>query len=318
MDRIRFIGSEDVTYDVSLNFSGNIAHILFYGDIPQNMTGGFQVLNEHNNKVMGSYDSYITLYRSNGNVVELSDDGSVYDPLYTVYFRANYGGTITNGEAQVVNDYREIVAPTIVPSENYVFSNWSPILPESGVVEKDMVFTAEFEYVRPLSEIKSEKIEQMSLSCENAICDGVDIKIGDEVKHFSYKKPEDQSNIKELFDMAVSTNLPVYYHADGESCMLYTVEQMIAIYAGNAFNKNNNETYFNQLKLHILNDVDDRKTAEAIAYGSALPEDRQAVVDASAANATLILQTQLTGASVNFENVVSMINFATNKDNAEE
>ncbi len=48
---------------------------------------------------------------------------------------------------------------------------------------------------------------------------------------------KDQTNIKELFDLAIQTNVPMYYHSDGNSCKLYTVKQIIELYTTADMNK---------------------------------------------------------------------------------
>ena len=61
----------------------------------------------------------------------------------------------------------------------------------------------------------------------------------------------------------------MYYHADGESCKLYTVDQIVSIYTTNAVNKMHHITYFNQLKMYIdsLETIDE---IEIINYGDEL------------------------------------------------
>ncbi len=257
MDKIRFIKNTSNTYSVNLTrLNSNVVKLIFEDVKVPKTVGGFELINEHNDKVMGNYKDYTTVYRTyddNNNVVELSNDGSVY------------------------------VEPEPAPE------------PEV--------------YEPTLDEVKWGKINELSRICEEVICSGIDLKIGEEIKHFSYKKTEDQSNIKELFDMAVSTNMPVYYHCDGGECMLYSVEEMVAIYAGNALNKIGNETYFNQMKSHIENDLDDKESVMSVYYGTPLPEERQSVLDDSKSHAMILLQTQLKDKNINFENVLAMINF---------
>ena len=69
--------------------------------------------------------------------------------------------------------------------------------------------------------------------------------------------------------MAIQTQVPLYYHADGLSCKPYTVEQIVDIYTSNAINKMHHITYFNQLKLYVesLSEIDDIK---AVNYGDEL------------------------------------------------
>ena len=123
-------------------------------------------------------------------------------------------------------------------------------------------------YVPTLEEVKDLKIQSLSSICKQSIINGVDVEIDGVVEHFSYGE-EDQVNIKELFDLAMQTNVPLYYHADGESCKLYTVEQIVNIYTTNATNKMHHITYFNQLKLYV-NTLETNEDVESVNYGDEL------------------------------------------------
>ena len=123
-------------------------------------------------------------------------------------------------------------------------------------------------YKPTIDETKKTKISSLSSICNKSIVQGVDVEIDGKIEHFSYND-EDQVNIKELFDLAVQTNVPLYYHADGESCKLYTIDQIVSIYTTNAVNKMHHITYFNQLKMYIdsLETIDE---IEIINYGDEL------------------------------------------------
>ena len=123
-------------------------------------------------------------------------------------------------------------------------------------------------YVPTLDDVKTAKIQELSSICKEYIINGVDVEIDSETEHFSYNE-EDQVNIKELFDLSVQTNVPLYYHPDGGSWKLYTVEQIATIYATNATNKMHHITYFNQLKLYV-NTLDSTYDVENIQYGDEL------------------------------------------------
>ena len=123
-------------------------------------------------------------------------------------------------------------------------------------------------YLPTLEEIKLQKISELSHICSQLITSGVDLEIDDNTEHFSYKD-EDQVNIKEIFDLAVQTNVPMYYHSDGNSCKLYSVEQIISLYTAATTNKMHHQTYFNQLKLYILS-LEDAETVKNVNYGDDL------------------------------------------------
>ena len=139
------------------------------------------------------------------------------------------------------------------------------IYTESEIPDTDYSEYVPEEYIPTIDEIRNMKISSLSHICNQQIVNGVDIDIDGSVEHFSYAE-EDQTNIKELFDLAVQTNTPLFYHSDGNSCKLYTVTQIVELYTMSAMNKMHHITYFNQLKMYI-NTLDDFETIRNIEYG---------------------------------------------------
>ncbi len=146
-------------------------------------------------------------------------------------------------------------------------------------------------YIPTFEDIKNDKINYLSSICNRNVINGVDVEIDGNVEHFSYKD-EDQVNIKEIFDLAVQTNVPMYYHADGESCKLYTVEQIIAIYSTASANKMHHTTYFNQLKMFV-DTLETEEDIETITYGQELTGEYLETYNASMAQAQLVLEAML-------------------------
>lgn len=140
-------------------------------------------------------------------------------------------------------------------------------IPEHEEYNKEncIEFTLASKYTPTVDEIRNIKISDLSSICNKQIINGVDIDINGTIEHFSYSD-EDQANIKELFDLAVQTNIPMYYHSDGNSCKLYTVDQIIAIYTTAAMNKMHHITYYNQLKMY-LRSLEDPETISGVEYG---------------------------------------------------
>lgn len=115
-----------------------------------------------------------------------------------------------------------------------------------------------------LEQAKENKIIELETICKQMIIAGVDVN----GQHYSYDL-EDQNNIKDAFDLASLTHLSVPYHADGESCRLYTPEEIVAVFVANKTNLTHHTTYFNQMKAYIntLSDVDE---VQSIRYGDPL------------------------------------------------
>lgn len=147
------------------------------------------------------------------------------------------------------------------------------------------------EYIPTIEDVKRSKISILSSICNKSITDGVDINIDGNTEHFSYKD-EDQVNIKEIFDLAVQTNTPMYYHADGKSCKLYTVEQVASIYTTNAMNKMHHITYFNQLKMYVES-LDDKEIIDGITYGDELTGEYLETYNAAMSQAKLSINKAL-------------------------
>ena len=147
-------------------------------------------------------------------------------------------------------------------------------------------------YIPTLDEAKAIKINELSNICNFMIINGVDINIDGALEHFSYKE-EDQVNIKEIFDLAVQTNVPMYYHADSESCKLYTVEQIINLYATATTNKMHHITYYNQLKEYV-NDLESVEDVQNVEYGQDLFGTYLDTYNASMYQAQLVLEALLT------------------------
>lgn len=146
-------------------------------------------------------------------------------------------------------------------------------------------------YIPTLDDVKMQKINVLSHMCSQLITNGVSVDIDGTTEHFSYKD-EDQVNIKEIFDLAVQTNVPMYYHSDGNSCKLYTVEQIIALYTATTTNKMHHQTYFNQLKLYTLAQ-ENKESVENINYGDELTGTYLDIYNEAMAQAQVLLNALL-------------------------
>ena len=179
-------------------------------------------------------------------------------------------------EGEIPND--DVVMSGFFISNDFNFSNMSGdtyynynTIYRKLIGEIDLSNNGET-YIEPvitIDEIRNNKIKELSIICNKKILDGVDVELTNgEEKHFSYNI-EDQSNIKELFDIALQTKVPQYYHADGESCIEYSVDDIINIYIEESLNKIKNITYYNQMKLYIET-LDDEEKIKKICWGDKL------------------------------------------------
>lgn len=128
-----------------------------------------------------------------------------------------------------------------------------------------------------LEDVKTEIINQMSNECNKTILNGVDLLMPDgKTYHFSMQI-EDQLKIQALALKAANGETVLPYHADGEPCRFFTVEEILMLNQAMEDIITFETTYFNSLKTYIssIENIDD---LSAIKYGIEIPEEYQSEV----------------------------------------
>ena len=115
-----------------------------------------------------------------------------------------------------------------------------------------------------ISIVISNKLYELSNICEKNIIDGFDY----QDKHYSLKI-NDQLNLEALRASITDSTVSIPYHADGELCMLYPVEEFLEIYKLATYHKMYHTTYFNQLK-DMINKMTDKNEISSCYYGMPL------------------------------------------------
>lgn len=154
----------------------------------------------------------------------------------------------------------------------YKISGQTLILSNDGSIYVDPVIPPDVEIINPiltLEDVKNQKIIDLSNQCEHSIYDGVTININGIEEKFSYKEV-DQMNIKNAYELAMQTKLDVPYHSDNNGCKLYTFEQISQLYVKQQINLTHHTTYFNQLKMYIVNEVQNKNDVLKVTYGDPL------------------------------------------------
>ena len=304
MQKIRFVKS-NLEYNVSLKSNVNRIICTFENESDAKnapISEGFVEINEHNGVVQGNYEQYKYIYNkeSDGVTVTLTTDknDAFVEVKPSVTFSASVGGTIDGETVQTVDTYAELVIPTPIANENYKFVEWSPSIPNKGDITESVSFVAIFEYVPTEEELlsqleimKQDKISELSSACESAIYRGVDVN----EKHYSYTL-QDQSNLENAINISSQTGLDVPYHADGESCALYSLTQLQEIYVAEQVNLTKSQTYFNQIKQYILDtftDINMIDELDEITYGTELTGTYLDSYNNIIEQSTLIVQTFL-------------------------
>ena len=144
----------------------------------------------------------------------------------------------------------------IVPDTHY--SDLTPIEPPAEEESPSVEF------------IRSSKLNEMSYACRQAIEAGIDLNIRGEMRHFSLTT-QDQLNLMSLNAMA-QTETGIPYHADGETCIFYTAEELQQIIAAMNSHKNYHTIYYNSLRNYI-NSLETIEEIAAITYGTSIPSE---------------------------------------------
>lgn len=116
------------------------------------------------------------------------------------------------------------------------------------------------------------KTTELSIICGQVITAGTDVTLSNGTKHYSFTS-NDQNNIKNWFDVAVSTKVDgIPYHADGEECELYTYLDIIQLYIAEQKYILYHNTYFNMLKA-MVKTMTSIEEVTSVVYGMELNEE---------------------------------------------
>lgn len=280
MSKIIFNKDKSITYDGQFKQINNHQVKLIFTDIiPDNesLVSGFNLVNEHNGMIQTRREDYTTLFQhEDENTFILSNDGSVYvKPIYTVTFSGT-NCALTGETSQTVENFEDLVVPKVKAVENYEFTGWSPEIPTSGIVDKNITFHTQTSYVQPLDEVKSLKKAEVGTACEQIIFAGVDVQIGENIEHFSLQT-NDQLNLFRKQSQLLSGITNLEYHQDGHPCKYYTAEEMQLIIKAAMEHVSYHTTYCNSLNMWIAG-AKTKDEVNTIYYGAQVPEEYQSEV----------------------------------------
>lgn len=280
---IKFLNSK-TPLKCSVSVNGNVATLKFKDKIFVNTSGFHAYLDKDCEYDIGgdAYEKFTTIYRDDEvtaeyNGYQLSKDGSVYvEESKTVTFNAGNGGSIDGATKQEVSDWEEVIIPTPVPEVNYEFVKWEPEIPTSGLIEGSKTFTAIFEYVPTLEEVKMEKVSEMNNAQQMAIQNGVDVTLTDgTIEHFALTE-NDQTSLIGLQTKVLAGEESIPWHTSDQSehCKYYNNADMSIITATALSYVSYHVTYFRDLRIYI-NALETKEEVEDIFYGTSIPEEYQ-------------------------------------------
>ena len=254
----------------------NIDRVRLTGEGALDNTSGFDVYND-DEAVIYLNSEHTVIYEKGENFVEYTKDQNVYYDFYV----ANENGFVTGiqvfkspelpegiiGVPYKEGQGKEFVEPTTdlafvdeegFPNFKIVDGNMVEVSAEEKAEMRDAKREAEFE-----SALNAKLAELSSICAENIVA-GIDYN----GQHYSYEIT-DQNNIESAVSLATATGLEVPYHAEGETCRLYTPDEIIAIYVTCETNLTHNITYYNQLKLYTQT-LTTKEDVNNVAYGQML------------------------------------------------
>ena len=245
-------------------------------DVPKDNTSGFCVYDDEEN-LLYNYTECTVVYDAAEGYVEYTSDASIYNVYYvfdaaTSYVSHQMISKSTKEELNMDNvvlvksgqgkEFAEVKAVDFKDADGcYVYKVVDGDITDVTEEEK-AVMRAEKAAMEKEVALKA-KLEEISNACNAAIVTGVNYNNAD----FSYNI-EDQGNISRAVEFS-KTGLDVPYHANGESCRLFSPNEIITVYIANENNLTHHTTYHNQLKLYV-NTLETKEEIEAVVYGQEL------------------------------------------------
>lgn len=141
-------------------------------------------------------------------------------------------------------------------------------------------------------EYKTYLLQKVSEACQEDIYAGDFIKVSNGMKKFTYKL-EDQQNLANAMTIVTQGGdslIGIPYHASGEACSLFPVEDIINIYFALQIRLTQKQTYCNMLNMHIK-ELQTKEELLECSYGMDLPENLQKQMDDIMAASLTIMET---------------------------
>ena len=151
---------------------------------------------------------------------------------------------------------------------------WSPEREEyiKGIAYNGEYTIEEEHDDRALDEIRTDKLAELSASCNAAITAGMDVETTQGTEHFSLQET-DQINLTTALSAVQSGASGYPYHADGQLCRLFTAAEIQAIAAASVRHKLYHTTLCNHL-LTWARRAETKEELSVITYASdGMPED---------------------------------------------
>lgn len=221
------------------------------------------------------YSGFTTKYREIEGGIQFSDDGTAYvAPKPIITFSAGNGGTIEGVSEQEVSDFSDLAIPEPVPNENYRFVEWEPCIFNEGKVLTSRTFTAVFEYVPTLEEVKESKKQKIKAMYQAVKSSGVDVTLSTGTEHFPLTDEDITFLMGKQFEISASESERISYQDSDNHCKFYSKADMQAIIQTALLFVNYQTTYKNNL-CEWVDECQTKEEVESIMYGTEIPEEYQ-------------------------------------------
>ena len=132
---------------------------------------------------------------------------------------------------------------------------------------------------RPLDEIRSDKLAELSAACNDAITAGMDVETTQGTEHFALQET-DQINLTTALSAIQNGSTGYPYHADGQLCRLFSAKEIQDIAEASIKHKLYHTSLCNHLMAWVRR-VEDKKELANIKYSiENLPKDlKQNMID---------------------------------------
>lgn len=235
-----------------------------------------------NNEFIGIGTSYeLRKYQQKHNILLVADDNTaqyiqVKDKLYRDdWFKLLNTNSIEYEIANISviseDEYKQLLEAIDKGEEISI-----PIKADNIIEANDNVIVNEEEIIT-LEYLKTQKIKEMSHICNQTITNGFDITLSDGKEHHFSLTTQDQLNLITLSAMVTAGETTIPYHADGELCKNFSINDMENVIHTATVFKTYHTTYYNSLK-EFIESIQDRNEVSNIYYGITIPNEYQSEI----------------------------------------
>lgn len=235
-----------------------------------------------NNEFIGIGTSYeLRKYQQKHNILLVADDNTaqyiqVKDKLYRDdWFKLLNTNSIEYEIANISviseDEYKQLLEAIDKGEEISI-----PIEADNIIEANDNVIVNEEEIIT-LEYLKTQKIKEMSHICNQTITNGFDITLSDGKEHHFSLTTQDQLNLITLSAMVSAGETTIPYHADGELCKHFSINDIENVIHTATIFKTYHTTYYNSLK-EFIESIQDRNEVSNIYYGVTIPNEYQSEI----------------------------------------